>query len=73
LNDAGQPIRRPQTIKELIAVTGATDNQVRAVVDAFRADGVSFLRPYLSEPLGDKEPVDIAHEALMRCMPPSFH
>jgi hypothetical protein len=26
LNDAGQPIRRPQTIKELIAVTGATDN-----------------------------------------------
>ena len=67
LNDAGQPIRRPQSIKELTAVTGASENRVRAVVDAFRADGVSFLRPYGREPLDDGEPVDIAHEALMRC------
>jgi len=67
LNDAGQPIRRPQTMKELIAVTSASETRVRAVVDAFRADGVSFLRPYEHEPLDDKESVDIAHEALMRC------
>jgi hypothetical protein len=67
LNDAGQPIRRPQSIKELTAVTGASENRVRAVVDAFRADGVSFLRPYGRQPLDDWEPVDIAHEALMRC------
>src|SRR5271169_5676798 len=67
LNDAGQPIRRPQTLKELIAVTGATENRVRAVIDAFRADGVSFLKPYGRERLDERKPVDIAHEALMRC------
>src|SRR5271166_3188206 len=67
LNDAGQPIRRPQTLKELIAVTGATENRVRAVIDAFRADGVSFLKPYGRERLDERKPVDLAHEALMRC------
>jgi ribosomal protein S7 len=67
LNAAGQPIRRRQTLKELSAVTAAPEDRVRAVVNAFRADGVSFLKPYGREPLDDREPIDIAHEALMRC------
>jgi ribosomal protein S7 len=67
LNDAGQPIRRPQTLKELSAITGAPNDDVRTVIDAFRADGVSFLKPYGEEPLDDREPIDISHEALMRC------
>jgi hypothetical protein len=67
LNDAGQPIRRQQTLKDLSAVTGAPEDNVRAVVDAFRTDGVSFLKPYGQEALDDREPIDISHEALMRC------
>jgi hypothetical protein len=67
LNDAGQPIRRQQTLKELSAVTGVPEDRVRTVVDAFRVDGVSFLKPYGQERLDDIEPIDISHEALMRC------
>jgi hypothetical protein len=67
LNPAGQPIRRQQTLRELAAVTRTPEDRVRSVVDAFRADGVSFLKPYGREELGEGEPIDIAHEALMRC------
>jgi hypothetical protein len=67
INADGHAVRRPQTLRQLVAVTGADETTVRAIVDAFRADGVSFVRPYGTGPLGLDDRVDISHEALIRC------
>lgn len=67
INAEGQAIRRPCALERLVAVTGATESALRCVVDAFRADGVSFLKPYGHEPLRADELIDISHEALIRC------
>lgn len=67
INAEGQAIRRPRTLREIVAVTGAGEDRVRAVVDAFRKEGVSLLRPYAEEPLALDDRVDISHEALIRC------
>lgn len=70
LTDAGaegQAVRRPQTFGALKAVTGADDGALREVVDAFRAEGVSFLTPPVGVPIKDQTRIDIAHEALIRC------
>lgn len=67
INAEGQAIRRPCALERLVAVTGATESALRCVVDAFRADGVSFLKPHGHEPLRADELIDISHEALIRC------
>ena len=50
INADGQATRNPRKLKDLIAIAGAGE-AVRTIVDAFRADGVSFLRPYGDEPI----------------------
>jgi hypothetical protein len=67
INADGQAIRRPRTLRELVAVAGVEEARVRSVIDAFRAPGVSLLRPYGNEPLALDDRVDISHEALIRC------
>ncbi|MNO27200.1 hypothetical protein D3C76_170710 [compost metagenome] len=67
VNAEGQAIRRPQTLEQLIGVTGAEAAQVRAIVESFRADGVSFLSPHDPSPLGMDSLIDISHEAFIRC------
>ncbi|WP_166359551.1 ATP-binding protein [Pseudomonas akapageensis] len=67
MNAEGQAIRRPRTLKQLLAVTGATEGALRGVVDTFRADGVSFLTPHGDAALAMDELIDISHEALIRC------
>ena len=67
INADGHAVRRPRTLGQLIAVTGALESTVRRIVDAFRLDGVSFLRPYGSSPLTLDSRIDISHEALIRC------
>lgn len=62
----GQAIRRPQTLAQLVRVTSADEARVRAILDVFRAEGVSFVRPYGTVPLAASDLVDISHEALMR-------
>lgn len=66
INADGQAIRRPRTFRQLVAATGADEATVRQVLDGFRAEGVSFLRPYGSEPIEPDDRVDISHEALIR-------
>lgn len=70
-NAEGHALRRPQPLGRLAAVTGAPAQRVREVVDAFRADGVSFMTPRCqdgAEPvLADDAVVDIGHESLIRC------
>jgi hypothetical protein len=67
INADGQAIRRPRTLAQLVAVTGADEATLRCILDAFRADGVSFLKPYGCEPLVPEALIDISHEALIRC------
>ena len=67
VNSEGSAIRRPLAFGKLCAVTGATPEELRPILDAFRAPGVSFLTPYAPKPIDDKTPIDISHEALIRC------
>lgn len=62
----GHALRRPQTLGSLVAVTGCARDAVAAAVDAFRADGVSFLTPRGDRPLHDDDVIDVGHEALIR-------
>src|SRR5690606_14681758 len=59
-------VRRPTSLKELVEVCGGKEADVRAVVEAFRAPGVNFLRPDKSVPLADDTIIDISHESLIR-------
>ena len=43
------------------------EDKLRAIIDALRRDGVSFLTPYPPQPMADATPIDISHEALIRC------
>jgi len=67
INADGQAIRRPQRLDDLIAVSGSDEPTVRRIIDAFRAEGVSFLRPYGDAPIALSDSIDISHEALIRC------
>jgi TPR repeat protein len=67
INAEGRAIRRPQPFGDLVSVTEGSVQDVRAVVDAFRRDGVSFLTPYEPEQVENQAIVDISHEALIRC------
>jgi formylglycine-generating enzyme required for sulfatase activity len=66
-NADGQAIRRPQSVRSLIAVTGAEPWRVMSILDAFRSDRVSFLTPYAPASLDNEKTIDISHEALIRC------
>lgn len=69
----GRGIRRPQKLRDLRALVDPSDHgKLLGIIDAFRAEGASFLRPFESEakgPLGDEEVIDISHEALLRAWP----
>lgn len=59
-------IRRPLTLGEICAVAGATEEQVSAVIETFRAPGRSFLMPPAGTPLAADSLIDISHESLIR-------
>ena len=63
----GAAIRRPCGFGKLCAVAGVPPSEVRPILDAYRAPGVSFLTPYTPQPIDEKTPIDISHEALIRC------
>lgn len=67
INAEGRAIRRPQTFRELVALSDASEDELRKILDAFRADGVSLLTPYFPTAIKDKTVIDISHEALIRC------
>lgn len=59
-------VRRPATIGEISAASGASTAAVIAVVDKFRKPGRSFLMPPSDVQLHENRIVDISHESLMR-------
>jgi hypothetical protein len=67
INAEGQALRRPRSLRELIAIAGSDEARVRGVIELYRAEGVSLLRPYGSAKLDLDERIDISHEALIRC------
>lgn len=67
INAEGRAIRRPQSFRELVAICDVTPQDLHRIINAFRADGVSFLTPYFPTMIGDKTIIDISHEALIRC------
>ncbi len=67
INADHQAIRRPQTFEALLQVTRAEEHHLRKILDVFRAEGASLLRPYGTAPIKHHDPVDISHEALIRC------
>ncbi len=67
INSDGQATRDPRRLRDVIAISGVDEAAVRRVVDAFRAEGVSFMRPYATDPIALDDYVDISHEALIRC------
>jgi WD40 repeat protein len=69
LTDKGSDVRgvrRPAPVSEICALTGATLEEVTAVVDNFRKPGRSFLMPPVGVPLRPESILDISHESLMR-------
>jgi formylglycine-generating enzyme required for sulfatase activity len=67
VNVEGKAIRRPRAFRELVAVTAIEADKLRGIIEALRRDGVSFLTPYPPQPIIDTTPIDIGHEALIRC------
>ncbi len=61
----GRRIRRPAPLNEIVAVSGATPEQVVRVIQKFREDNRNFLI-LSSENLSDDPLVDISHESLIR-------
>ena len=66
VNAEGSAIRRPRRFADLAAATGASPEQLRPILDAFRAPEVAFLTPYAPAPIEAATEVDISHEALIR-------
>jgi hypothetical protein len=66
VSPSGQITRRRPQVKEAIAVTGATVNDVEAVMRAFQADDRNFLLSPPDQSLTPDTYVDISHEALLR-------
>ncbi|TND04549.1 MAG: hypothetical protein FD123_3818 [Bacteroidetes bacterium] len=58
--------RRPSQLSELAAIAGATTEEVKQVIEAFRTPERSFLVPPWPSPLQPDTIVDISHESLMR-------
>jgi tetratricopeptide (TPR) repeat protein len=67
VNPEGVAIRRQCAFGELCAITRTAPDELRQILDAFRAPSASFLTPYAPAPIDEKTPIDISHEALIRC------
>lgn len=59
-------VRRPTRFDELMAITGASAEELIAVMRPFRDPSRAFLVPPFGLPVSPDTPVDISHESLMR-------
>ncbi|MGH6783449.1 MAG: hypothetical protein ACREBP_02375, partial [Sphingomicrobium sp.] len=68
LDKDGRAIRRALRFSQLLAETGVGEEELRLVLDRFRADGSSFLIPPPSErpTLAPDTRIDVGHETLLR-------
>jgi hypothetical protein len=68
LDREGRAIRRALRFDKLLAETGVSEGDLRAVLDRFRTPTCSFLvpPPSVAPTLALDERVDIGHETLLR-------
>lgn len=69
LTDCGtdaRGVRRPTRLDALCALAEAAEDDVRVVIEVFRAPECCFLMPPAGEPLNADTVIDISHESLMR-------
>jgi hypothetical protein len=59
-------IRRPMTFARLCEVADASEQEVAAVVNAFRKPGCTFVMPMTEVDITPRQVIDISHESLMR-------
>ena len=59
-------IRRPTRLSTISAITGASEAEVKQVIERFRQPGRSLLTPPAGVPLKANTVIDISHESLMR-------
>ena len=59
-------VRRPMTLREITARTGAKVTDLTGVIEKFRRKDRSFLMPPASVPLTPETIIDISHESLIR-------
>jgi hypothetical protein len=62
----GQTVRRPTKLGAVCRRAGATVEELRPVVEQFRAEGRSFLMPPAGTELDEETTLDISHESLIR-------
>jgi len=63
----GRDVRRPQTFQQLTDLLGKhAQPDLRAIMDAFRAEQVGFLLPPSHESIHAETLIDISHESLFR-------
>ena len=62
----GQITRRRPRVSEVMAVAGATLDEVESVVRAFQRDDRNFLLPPAPAPLTEDTALDLSHEAILR-------
>jgi hypothetical protein len=58
--------RRPTRLSGICAVTEASEEEVKSVVEVFRREGRSFLMPPAGVALDAETVIDISHESLIR-------
>jgi len=66
LGEDNRGIRRPAKLEEICKITGAHEEDVVAVINAFRTEGNSFLMPPYFQRLKQTSVIDISHESIMR-------
>jgi WD40 repeat protein/energy-coupling factor transporter ATP-binding protein EcfA2 len=66
LGEDNRGIRRPAKLEEICMITGAHEEDVVTVIDAFRAEGHSFLMPPFYQLIKPTSIIDISHESIMR-------
>ena len=59
-------VRRPARLGRVAEVAEASVDEVKAVIDVFRAEGRSFLMPEREVALSADSMIDISHESLVR-------
>jgi RsiW-degrading membrane proteinase PrsW (M82 family) len=66
LGSDNRGLRCPTRFRDACAIVGASADELRSVVDAFRAPGCCFLMPPAGVLLEEHTVLDISHESLMR-------
>ena len=59
-------IRRPTNVASLCAITGASVEDLTAVLAVFRKPSRSFVMPPITDAIAPETVIDISHESLMR-------